>query len=511
MDTERHGPKRAAKRDDMRARITVVLILIATVGCSGRDLVRAAPAHSAASRLPLQVCEIEGIAEPLLCGTLEVPENRETKDGRLIPISIIVVPSKTPNPERRAWIEHPGGPRYSTVATAHYFADGGWLEGFRRNQDIVLVDVRGLHESGALYCEALKFPRILERYYPPEKVQACRKELESRVGLEHYSTANAIKDYEEIRTWLGYEKWNVGGWSFGSRFMLTYLHLYPESIRTVSLLIPATLNFERPLDYARFGQKAFDALVGACLSDEECSAAFPSISTDLDTLLHRLETSPVTVEIKNPISGLAEDRQLTRNIVAETVWIWLLDVAKSRELPYILHHAARNNFAPFIELAVPQSAPEPEPEGHYFSVVCPEETGRLSMEQAEAAAINTFVGGYIAKDYIEACEAWGRPPKESHPVTPAVFDVPALIVTGEFDPVTAPEYGDVNADHFRDALHLTVPQMAHGVSGMSNAACLTNILTSFVEQGSIDKLDTTCVGTMRPPPFRVKDRSGHDI
>lgn len=489
----------------MGARITFTFVLVATVGCASPDSVRKIPAHSASSRLPLQVCEIEGVAEPLLCGTLDVPEDREMKGGRFIPIRIVVVPSKNPNPKRLAWIEHPGGPRYSTVATAHYFADGGWLEEFRRNQDIVLVDVRGLHQSGALYCDALKFPRILERYYPPERVQACREELESRVSLKHYSTVNAIKDYEEIRDWLGYEKWNVGGWSFGSRFMLTYVHLYPESIRTVSLFIPATLNFERPLDYARFGQEAFYGLVGACLSDEECNAAFPSISTDLYTVLDRLEESPVTVEIKNPITGVIEDRLLTRDIVAETVWIWLLEVATSRELPYILHHAARDNFAPFIELAVPQSAPEPEPEGHYFSVVCPEETGRLSMEQAEAAAMNTFVGSYIAKDYIDACQAWGLPLNNNHPVSPAVFDIPALIVTGEFDPVTAPEYGDINANHFRDALHISVPRMAHGESSMSNAGCLTNILMSFVEQGTVDMLDTSCVDTMHPPPFRVGD------
>lgn len=489
----------------MGARITFYLGLITAVGCASIDLDRETPADSASTRLPLQVCEIDGVAEPLLCGTLDVPEDRGKNGGRSIPISIVVVPSKNPNPGRLAWIEHPGGPRYSTIATAHYFADGGWLEEFRRNQDVVLVDVRGLHESGALYCDALEFPRILERYYPPEKVQACREELESRASLEHYSTVNAIKDYEEIRDWLGYEKWNVGGWSYGSRFMLTYVHLYPERIRTVSLFIPSILNFERPLDYARFGQKAFDGLVNACLSDEKCDTAFPSISTDLYTLLDRVEKSPVTVEIMNPISGSVEDRLLTRDIVAETVWIWLLDVPTSRELPYILHHAARENYVPFVELAVPQSVPEREPEGHYFSVVCPEETGRLSMDQAEAAAINTFVGSYIALDYIEACHAWGLPLKKNHPISPAVFDIPALIVTGEFDPVTAPEYGDTNAAHFRNVLHISVPQMAHGESGMSNGECLTNILMSFVEQGDVDSLDTSCVSTMHPPPFRVED------
>lgn len=487
----------------MHNRFSILLGLIACVGCVSSDLRHSFPARDASTRLPLQICEIDGIEEPLLCGVLEVPEDRREAGGRSVPISIVVIPAKSPNPERLAWIEHPGGPRYSTVASAGYFAEGGWLESFRTNQDVVLVDVRGLHESGPLYCDALKFPRILERYYPPEKVRECREELESQFDLEQYSTVNAIKDYEEIREWLGYEQWNVGGWSYGSRFMLTYVHLYPESVRTVSLLIPSILNFERPLDYARFGQQAFDSLINSCSSDSECMTAFPSVSTDLYTLLDAVDASPVTVQIRNPITANIEDRVLTRDIVAETVWVMLLDNSSSRQLPYVLHHAARGDFGPFVDLAVPQSAPESEPEGHYFSVVCPEETGHLSMDRAKVASENTFVGEYIAMDYIEACQAWGLPPKMGHPIVPADFEIPALIVTGELDPVTPPEYGNLSATHFQNALHITVPQMAHGALGMSNGDCLVGVLVDFVENANIQTLDVSCIKTMSPPPFRI--------
>ncbi len=489
----------------MSLRLLFTTIVMLGSGCVELATKGHLPASIASERLPLEVCRVDGIEEPLLCGTYRVPENREDSGSRSIDISLVVIPAINPNPDRLAWIEHPGGPRYSTIATAHYFAQGGWLEKFRENVDVVLVDVRGLHQSGPLYCEALKYPRVLSRYYPPDRVRACREELESRFDLGQYSTINAIKDYEEIRQWLGYETWNVGGWSFGSRFMLTYLHLFPDSIRSVSLNVPAILNFRRPLDYARFGQQAFDRLVEECTKNADCHSAFPSFDSDLYTTLDRLEKTPQSIQFPDPNSGEIQQRILTRDVFAETVWVALLDVASTRELPYILHHAARENFDPFVDFVAPKSPPSSEPEGHYFSVVCPEETASLSLEEAEEAAKGTFVGSYIAKDYIEACKAWGAPSSNNHPIEPRIFDIPALIITGESDPVNPPEYGAINAQHFVDPVHITVPLMPHGAGGMENTQCITNLLIKFVEQGSTAGLDTSCIYTIRPPPFRTSD------
>lgn len=496
-------PESAIGRQHLK-KLCVLLALVVLSACGSNETQPGYPAFAAADRLPLDICWLDDIAEPLLCGVFSVYENRRGNGGRVIPIKIIVVPAQSAITTTSGWIEHPGGPRYSTVATAHYFASGGLLESFRRTRDVVLVDVRGLHESGPLFCEALKNPRILERYYPVERVADCRAELEERASLGQYSTINAIDDYEDIRKWLGYEKWDVGGWSFGSRFMLTYVHRYPESIRSVSLFIPSILNFERPLDYARFGQQAFDGVVAACSADAACSRMFPTVEKDLATVLDELQQNPVPVKLNDPNTGEEISRVISHDVFAEAVWQALLETVSARQLPYVLHHAARDNFEPFLKLVIPTSPQEQEPEGHYFSVVCPEETSRLSRDRVEAASNGTFVGGYIAMDYMEACEAWTLPLNPEHPISPKVFNIPALIVTGELDPATPPEYGSENAKHFNDVIHITVPQMAHGESGMENGECLGTILDEFVAAGTASDLDISCVETMRPPPFRLE-------
>lgn len=488
----------------MRTLIILYLAaMLSSCSMSGNSNQEAASAVDADKRLPLESCKLDEIEEPLLCGTLVVYENRQTMKGRTIPIKVVVVPALEKNSTNSAWIEHIGGPSYSMIANARYFAKGGYLEYFRLKRDVVLIDPRGLHESGPLYCKALNKPRILERYYDPEAVKACREELAQDADLETYSTLNAIADYEDIRKWLGYSQWDVGGWSYGARFMLTYLHTYPESIRSVILAMPSIMNFQRPLDYARFGQQSFDGIVKDCQQDSQCHSRFPTVREDLHKVLTKLDNQPVEVEFINPDNGKMTSRLLTRDIFAESIWIMLLNTSEARQLPFILSRAAESDFSPFIDIAVPKTAQSSEPEGHYFSVVCPEETGQLDIAKAEVAAEGTFIGAYIAKDYIEACQAWGANPNPQHPIEEKRFAVPALILTGEQDPVTPTEYGKINAQHFDNAIHISLPHTAHGISALENTQCLAQFFSDFVEAANTENLDLSCVNGFRPPAFRL--------
>lgn len=476
-------------------------------GCSAerdQDEISKWPAFEAAKRLPLEICRRDGVEEPLLCGRLNVYENRDAMAGRQIPISVVVIPAQNGNPDNRAWIEHQGGPRYSMIAFAYAYAQGGELEYFRRNRDVVLVDPRGLHESNPLYCDALKHPRILELYYPPERVRACKEELEQVADLAQYSTLNAIEDYEEIREWLGYDQWDAGGWSFGSRFMLTYLHRYPERIRSITVSFPAILNFLRPLDYAKFGQQAFDKLVEDCQADSACAEKFPDSHADMATVLKALEKQPLAVEILNPDSGNREARTITRGIFADAIWASLLWNSEAIQVPYILRRAAEGDFTPFIEMNTPPGPQESEPEGHYFSVVCPEETSLIDMDMARAEAEGAFAGSFLSEYYIDACNAWGLPRHPAHPIEEKVFDTPALIFTGARDPVTQPEYGDQIAGHFIGARHIVFEHGAHGVDGFENDECYGRIIDDFVTAASLEDLDVSCIAGMTPPSFRLE-------
>jgi hypothetical protein len=81
---------------------------------------------------------------------------------------------------------------------------------------------------------------------------------------------------------------------------------------------------------------------------------------------------------------------------------------------------------------------------------------------------------------------------------PVTADVPVLLWSGTHDPVTPPRWGAAAAEHLPRGLHLIVPG-AHGVAG----ECVTRIEQEFLESGSIQNLDLSCIEDMRMPPLAL--------
>ena len=55
------------------------------------------------------------------------------------------------------------------------------------------------------------------------------------VRPDAYTTAAGADDLDEVRAWLGYDKLNLAGYSYGTRMAQVYLKRHPESVRTVTL------------------------------------------------------------------------------------------------------------------------------------------------------------------------------------------------------------------------------------------------------------------------------------
>lgn len=58
-----------------------------------------------------------------------------------------------------------------------------------------------------------------------------------------YSLARMVKDFEELRAYLGYEKWIVMPHSFGGTIAAEYVYSHPESIEA-TIFVNSTLNLE---------------------------------------------------------------------------------------------------------------------------------------------------------------------------------------------------------------------------------------------------------------------------
>lgn len=469
------------------------------------------------ARVRLKRCNVPGVDEPLLCGRYAVWENRATKRGRKIDLNIVVVPSLSSTPSTDAVAVLAGGPGdFATGAAA------GWAQdrAIRAHRDILLVDQRGTGSSHRLDCRLPRDPGDIQGYFepplPPDEVERCRARLAKSTDLAQYTTSIAADDLDEVRAWLGYDKLDLHGGSYGTRAAQVYLRLHPNRVRTATLIGVVGMDQYLPLYHAADGKRALDLLLAACARDTACSTAFPDIYAELARVLAALDANRGTATVERPPipgdkSGAKGPVTVTipRDIFAEQIRFSLYNALTSSATPYILHRAAQGDFGPFARFALLW-----EPNfraflawGMNLSVSCAEDVPFITPEAIARETEGTYLRGYRVLQQVAACRAWprGEIPDDFH--APVVSTVPTLMLSGPYDPVTPPRWADQAAAMFSSGLHVVIPEAHHGSGGLSHPECLRAITAQFIERGTTERLDTSCVATMKPPPFVTDEAS----
>ena len=461
----------------------------------------------APKRLVLSDCKPEGIPAPAKCGTLEVYENRATKKGRMISLNILVLPATGDQREPDPFVYFAGGP--GSAATEDAAGIAPEFAKIREHHDMLFVDQRGTGKSNPLDCPFFNpndLQSFLGYFFPLDDIRKCRPELEAKADLTLYTTDIAADDMDEVRAALGYEHMNLFGASYGTRAALTYLKRYPKRVRTVMLQGVSPANSYMPSDFPQGNERALQGVLAECAADQACNAAFPNLKEETKSVLAQLIKGPVDVEVQRPNSTDRVKVKLSRDLAAEAIRYMLYNPVAAARVPLVIHLAAQGNFVPLTQTALRyrKFLVGSCCNGMYLSVTCAEDLPWIKPGEGEKMAENTFLGDYRLREQREACALWPRATIAKDFPDPVRSDVPVLILTGEWDPVTPPSNGDAAAKTLKNNLHIVVPHGAHGLGGLENIDCITRIATDFVERGTTNGLDTACVKTIKRKGFALK-------
>jgi len=481
---------------------TWIAILVLALSLQTSSAVRQSPAKT----ITLNDCEVQGIGKAK-CGTLEVYENRATKKGRMISLNILILPATSDKREPDPLVYFAGGPGSAATEDALGIARG--FAKIREHRDLLFVDQRGTGKSHPLDCEFYN-PADLQSYlgyfFPLEDVRKCRPQLEAQADLTLYTTDIAADDMDEVRTALGYEQLNLFGGSYGTRAALTYLKRYPRRVRTATLQGVSPANSYMPSDFPPGNERALQGVIAECAADEACNKAFPNLKDEAKSVLDQLIKGPVEVEVQKPNSNDRVKVKLSRDLAAEAIRYMLYSPVPASRVPLFIHLAAQGNFVPIARAAIEYRMilVGTGSNGMYLSVTCAEDLPWIKPGEGERMAANTFLGDYRLRQQREACALWPRAEIRPDYAEPVRADVPVLILTGEWDPVTPPSNGDAAAKTLSNSLHIVVPHGAHGLGGLENIDCIDRIMTEFVERGTSKGIDTSRVKTIRRKGFALK-------
>jgi len=473
----------------------VLFLLIYAGGCARHPM--------PAGLSNLKPCRVEGVNEELLCGKLTVFENRQTRTSQTIDLNVVVLPAFDQKNKAEPLFDLAGGPGASSAEGAGFYAGPG--KEYRRRHDVVCVDQRGTGKSNRLAIPRQKTPQYyLSEMYPVDYVREMRQALEKRADLTKYTTSIAMDDLDDMRAWLGYDRINLFGLSYGTRAALVYLRQHPEHVRSAILLAVAPTDLKMPLHHAESGVRAMDLLLNECERDPACHPAFPQIRDDWKNVLAQLEKQPARVEYSPPDKSAPTTVAIRRAVFGEKIRSWMYGPDKAARIPLIVHHAAGGDFVPFLKEAIGPSIPDFVADGMYLSVTCAEDVPFIDpAEAANLTAGNPF-GDYRVFQQTRACSMWPRGEIPTDFLEPVRSNAPVLIFSGNLDPVTPPEYGEEVAKYLPNSRHVIISHAGHGVDGLTDPGCIDRIAIEFLDNGDAKNLDTSCIQGMKPPPFATK-------
>ena len=435
------------------------------------------------------------------CGTLKVFENRDTKQGRQIDLNIVVLPALRSDAQPDPLFFLAGGPGQGAAKLAKVVRT--MFASMQRDRDIVLVDQRGTGKSHPLEClndddDGLKTLGITEQR-TLDRLKECQSKYDA--DLTQYTTTIAMDDLDDVRAFLGYDKINIYGGSYGTRAGLVYMRQHGDRVRAAILDGVAPTNMGLPRFFPRDSQRAFELLARDCAADAGCNAAYPNLLERTRALLERLKKDPPLVRVTHPRTAESAEVRIEPRLVANVIVTALYSPTVTALVPAIVAAAERNDFQSMLALAGINGSDEPNMSiGMQLSVICAEDAPRNTAEDLKNGAASTLFGDYIMNIQQRGCEFWPRGKVDASYYEPVTSSIPALVMSGEVDPVTPPEWGEAVAKTLSNSTHLVMPGTGHTPGG---TGCGQRVMKSFIDRGSVDGIDTACVERVRRPGFFV--------
>jgi pimeloyl-ACP methyl ester carboxylesterase len=435
-----------------------------------------AAATTSQAKLPLRTCVVQGV--PARCGTLLVPENRDTGVGPRIGLRVVVVPARLRPARPDAFAYLAGGP--GGAATEQTAVVNSIWGGVHERHDIVLVDQRGTGGSHPLVC-----PRPEPNDDVSVMIRACLASLNG--DPTQYGTAAAADDLEAVRAALGYRTLNLYGISYGATLAQVYVARHPRAVRSVVVDGATLLDIPFFGRFALNGQRALDVIARRCTREPACARSFPGWTQQLRSLIEAWNATPVAIGRGVTLSG---------DDLAGVIQLMTLHASSAASIPLAVSRAARGDYGPLAG-EIPSEGDNPL---MFWSIWCNERWVGLDAR----GPWGTYLDGYTASQLDRYHSVCAYVPDHAEPASNLArvrSNVPVLALVGGADPQDPAANVAGLASAMPRARVVVLPEHGHGVGGYG---CLPNLVRLFVDRGSAAKLDVRCVRATKPPPFALR-------
>lgn len=404
-----------------------------------------------------------------------------------------------------------GGPGIATLGNLPNYLKAATWKQIRKTRSLVFFDYRGTGYSEPSLCPDLddSLKRVADKL-SPEQLNSHRIELLKKCRIKHFSEGidiatfssfQSAEDAESIRAILGIDTWNVYGVSHGTTVALNLLRNHEKRIQSMILDSPFPPNAPW-LDFVRPFAVSFEVLEKKLSEDETVSTHFVSIRNDFVKAVEQLNKTPYKIVIND--SGATYP--FTGNDFAWSIWSSLLKPASIPFVPLAIKEAASGNTNFLSKWVVAFNNPNAFgkfSEHQSKAILCYE--GRPKNEADSKAALQKAYPDFTAFNIdfeSDLCNAWQPKSAGQKLFEPVTSTVPVLVLSGEYDPVCPPLFGELTAKTLSRSTFINVPAASHATIHVDD--CIREIATTFLSNPSA-KVEIACVGKRSKIVFLKSD------
>ena len=391
-----------------------------------------------------------------------------------------------------------GGPGAHTLAATDYFATQ--FEDILDRRDLILFDQRGVgYSKPALDCPEIMAEKlahmeadldpVVERANYRAVLADCHARLSADgINLSAYNSAASAADLDDLRQALGYETWNLLGVSYGTRLALTTMRDFGSTGTIRSAILDSVFPPQVDAQAAASANmdRAFNLMLARCVANEACNRAYPDLKTRFYQLVDDLNNEPVIVAVTDRETRTTYRVPFNGYDLIDTLFGMMYSADQIITLPRLLTRLERNSTLDISEwLTDWLHQPEYNSLGMTYSTQCAEEFPFNDLDKfgASLEGLPPQLVGFIqinANDVAAICDLWeveAADPQEAKPVS---SNIPSLILSGDYDPVTPPSFAQETAAYLERAYTFEFEGQSHSI--ITSNKCGMELVVAFLDQ-----------------------------
>ncbi|MDM8527944.1 alpha/beta fold hydrolase [Anaerolineales bacterium HSG24] len=445
------------------------------------------------------------------CGYLTVPENRSKADHVMIELAVAILRASGSEvaPDPIIYLE--GGPGGSALDSFSSDLET-WLDHpFQQDHDLIFIDQRGTGYSHP----TLDCPENEAYDDEIEALTTCRDRLlDEGIDLTAYNSIENAADVVTLWQTLGYEQVNLYGISYGTRLGLAIMRDHPAQVRSVVLDSPFPPNIDTPIQDSFANLSTFQKLFQGCANDSACNEAYPNLEDIFLKTVIRLDNEPGVANLYDWNEDEYYEAEVTGYDLMGTLVQAMYDVYTIPMLPRMIYDTANDDFEAYSlvidytgyrRMPVRQSVEDvSDSEGMFHSVTCRDEYSYTAYETVEQKIVSQAPTAlqenllYDSSSMFESCELWGAGQAPAYADEAVVSDIPTLILTGEYDPVTPTSWGELALETLENGYLYEFRGFGHAVS--SEPGCAADMMTEFFSNPTVAP-NSDCLQDIPNPNF----------